>query len=178
MLRHRRCLWGHCLYVSALKLDEGKLFIVTTAHRHHTAISDYAHRWGIEMLVGIFKTRGFCLESTHLQDLERLSRLFALLMLALCWVFRTGQWLNQLKPLKLKKHGRRTKSILRHGFDHLRALSSISTREQMTSSKCYLFCPVLRVLPTLVIVMGDMGLAINESAQLNHKVLIDHSHCQ
>jgi hypothetical protein len=31
-----------------------------------------------------------------------------------------GQWLHQLKPLTLKKHGRRAKSIFRYGFDHLR----------------------------------------------------------
>lgn len=122
VLKNRRCLWGHWVYVAALKLEDGKLLIVATAHAPKTAISDYAHRWGIETLFGIFKTRGFCLESTHLQDVERLSKLFALLTLALCWAFRTGQWLHQLKPLKLKKHGRRTKSIFRYGFDHLRGI--------------------------------------------------------
>jgi len=28
-------------------------------------VKDYVMRWGIETLFGIFKTRGFCLESTH-----------------------------------------------------------------------------------------------------------------
>ncbi len=41
-------------------------------------IDDYAQRWGIETLFGIFKSRGFNLEDTHLIDSERLSRLFAL----------------------------------------------------------------------------------------------------
>ena len=71
-------------------------------------------------MFGIFKTRGFCLESTHLTDAERLSKLLALLSLALCWVILTGDWLNHIKPLKLKKHGRKAKSIFRYGFDHLR----------------------------------------------------------
>lgn len=61
----------------------------------------------IETLFGIFKTRGFCLESTHLKDSERLSKLLALLSLALCWVILTGECLHQLKPLTIKKHGRR-----------------------------------------------------------------------
>ena len=37
---------------------------------------------GIETLFGIFKSRGFNLEDTHLVDSERLSRLFALLTIA------------------------------------------------------------------------------------------------
>lgn len=74
----------------------------------------------IETLFGIFKTRGFCLESTHLSEPERLSKLLALLSLALCWVFLTGEWLQQLKPISIKKHGRKAKSIFRYGFDHLR----------------------------------------------------------
>ena len=45
-------------------------------------VKDYALRWGIETLFGIFKTRGFCLESNHFTDDERLSKLFALLTLA------------------------------------------------------------------------------------------------
>jgi hypothetical protein len=87
-----------------------------------TAIVDYANRWGIETLFGIFKTRGFCLESTHLQSSERLSKLLALLTLALCWAVLTGKWLYQLKPLKLKKHGRKVRSLFRYGFDHLRSI--------------------------------------------------------
>jgi hypothetical protein len=47
--------------------------------------SDYALRWGIETLFGIFKTRGFCLESTHFTEPERLRKLFTLLILALVW---------------------------------------------------------------------------------------------
>ena len=53
-------------------------------------VRDYALRWGIETLEGIFKTRGFCLESTHFTDPERLRKLFALLTLALVWSLKTG----------------------------------------------------------------------------------------
>ena len=122
VLQRRRRLWGHWLYVSALRLEDYSLLIVVTNHDNQTAIRDYAKRWSIETLFGIFKTRGFCLESTHLRDPERLSKLFALLTLALCWAFRTGLWLQQLKPIKIKTHGRRAKSIFRYGFDHLRSI--------------------------------------------------------
>lgn len=35
---------------------------------------------------------------------------------------RTGQWLSQHKPITIKKHGRKAKSIFRSGFDYLRRL--------------------------------------------------------
>lgn len=120
VLRHKRRLWGHWVYIVALRLEDGSLLVVATQSKPHSAIADYAKRWSIETLFGIFKTRGFCLESTHLTDSERLSKLLALLSLALCWVILTGEWLHQLKPLTIKKHGRRAKSIFRYGFDHLR----------------------------------------------------------
>ena len=75
---------------------------------------------GSKPCLAFSRTRGFCLESTHLADFERLSKLLALLSLALCWVVLTGEWLHQLKPLVIKKHGRRAKSIFRYGLDYLR----------------------------------------------------------
>lgn len=122
MLAKRRRLWGYWLYIAALRLDNNDLLLVVCPDSPPSAIADYAARWGIETLFGIFKTRGFCLESTHFTDSERLSKLFALLTIALCWAFRTGQWLHEIKPLKLKKHGRKAKSIFRYGFDHLRRI--------------------------------------------------------
>ncbi len=107
-----------------MRLDDGKLLIVITPEPCSTAISDYGKRWGIETLFGMFKTRGFCLESTHFQDRTRLSKLIALMRLALCWAVKTGEWLHQLHPIKVKKHGRLAKSVFRYGLDHLRSIFS------------------------------------------------------
>ncbi|NJN87460.1 MAG: IS4 family transposase [Leptolyngbyaceae cyanobacterium SL_7_1] len=120
VLRDKRQLWGQWVYIAALRLEDGSLLVVASQRAPQSAIADYAKRWGIETLFGIFKTRGFCLESTHLTDGERLSKLLALLLLALCWVFLIGEWLHQLKPLRLKKHGRKAKSLFRYGLDYLR----------------------------------------------------------
>lgn len=100
-------------------MEDGTLLLVATQAAPKSAITDYAKRWGIETLLGSFKSRGFCLESTHLSDAERLNKLLALLSLALCWVFLTGEWLHKLKPLVVKEHGRRAKSLFRYGFDYL-----------------------------------------------------------
>ena len=120
ILRHKRRLWGHWVYIAALRLADGSLLVVATQTAPKSAISDYAKRWGIETLFGMFKTRGFCLESTHLTDRKRLSKLLALLSLALCWAILVGEWLHQFKPLTIKKHGRKAKSVFRYGLDHLR----------------------------------------------------------
>ena len=70
----------------------------------------------------MFKTRGFCLESTHFTDAQRLSKLLALMSLAMCWAMKIGQWLHSHSPLKIKKHGRLSKSVFRYGLDYLRSI--------------------------------------------------------
>lgn len=119
-LPRRRRLWGYWVFVAGLRLEDGSLLVVISSESASTALGDYAKRWQIETLFGCFKRRGFCLESTHLSHPQRLSKLIALLSLALCWAHRSGQWLHQLVPLKLKKHGRRAKSLFRYGLDFLR----------------------------------------------------------
>lgn len=103
-----------------MRLEDGDLLLLATNYAPYTAINDYAKRWAIETLFGCFKSRGFCLESTHLQDSERLSKLIALLTLALCWCFSSGLWQSFCNPLQPKKHGHFPKSIFRLGFDFLR----------------------------------------------------------
>ena len=122
LLKRTRILWGHPVYIGALRLQDNSLLTIIAPSYCQTIIDDYAQRWGIETLFGIFKSRGFNLEDTHLTDSERLSRLFALLTIALCWAYRTGQWLSDHKPILIKKHGRKQASIFRYGFDHLRRI--------------------------------------------------------
>ena len=47
------------MVVAILRLDDGELLIVISNDSAFTALADYAHRWGIETLFGMFKTRGF-----------------------------------------------------------------------------------------------------------------------
>ena len=158
LLNRKRVLWGHQVYIGALRLEDNSLLTIIAPCYTHKIIDDYAQRWGIETaeggrrqaldlksrepstLFGIFKSRGFNLEDTHLTDSERLSRLFALLTIALCWAYRTGQWLSQLIPIKIKKHRRKAKSVFRYGFDYLRRI--LFNLEQYESD----FCQTLRFL--------------------------------
>lgn len=122
VLRRPRQVWGCWVYVAATRLEDRSLLIVVSSQPAGQAIADYGRRWSIETLFGILKTRGFCLESTHLKDPERLSKLLALLTIALCWAFKTGEWLTSQTPIVIKKHGRQAKSVFRTGFDYLRQL--------------------------------------------------------
>ena len=124
VLPKRRRLWGRWVYLAATRMNNNKLLVVATDQAPETAIADYALRWSIETLFGMFKSRGFCLEETSMREAERLKKLFALLTLALCWAVKVGQWLNDVKPLVVKAHGRLAKSVFRYGFDHLRHLCS------------------------------------------------------
>ena len=130
LLTKRRRVWGHWVYIAATRLDDHSLLVVATDQAPDTAISDYALRWSIETLFGIFKSRGFCLEETGMRDLERLKKLFALLTIALCWAVKVGHWLHACKPLTLKAHGRLAKSLFRYGFDHLRHILLNLTQSQ------------------------------------------------
>ena len=111
-------------------MNNNKLLVVATDQASETAIADYALRWSIENLLGMFKSRGFCLEETSMREAERLKKLFALLTIALCWAVKVGQWLNEVRPLPLKAHGRLAKSIFRYGFDHLRHIFSNLAKPQ------------------------------------------------
>jgi Transposase DDE domain len=117
-----RKLWGQSLAVEGMRLSSGDLLVVVAPHESAQLIREYGVRWEIETLFGCLKTRGFCLEQTHVTDPHRLKKLVALLSICFCWAHLVGEWLSRQQPLKVKKHGRLARSIFRHGFDHLRRI--------------------------------------------------------
>lgn len=119
LLPRLRRVWGMTVFVVGLRLKNDYLILIT-AEAPETALDDYAQRWEMETLFGCLKSRGFNFEDTHLTKLERISKLLGLLTLALCWCLRMGEWLHEQKSIPLKKHGRRAKSLFRHGLDRLR----------------------------------------------------------
>lgn len=115
-----RRMWGAEWHFSGCYLGKGEFLILVSPSQDETAVENYAKRWGIETLFAALKTRGFCLEQTHLTDPVRLERLLALLALTFCLCHKLGEWVQTEKVLKLKKHGNKPKSIFRLGFDKLR----------------------------------------------------------
>ncbi len=127
-LRKRRLVYGHRLYVVGKRLakpgsKEDEFVIVVTSERPAQALSTYRERWEIETLFGALKSRGFDLEATHLGDRDRIGRLVAMLALAFVWAYLMGIWLHeQVAQIKVKRHGRRARSLFRYGLDYLREI--------------------------------------------------------
>lgn len=140
----KKCwVYGHRLFVVGLRLDQQRdsLLVLITGERPRRALALYGQRWQIETLFAALKSRGFNFEETHLSAAERLEKLIALLSIAFAWAYLVGHWLDtQVKPIKIKRHGRRARSVFRYGLDHLREiLLNIEAKWQA-------FCQTLLVL--------------------------------
>jgi hypothetical protein len=117
----KRQVMGHKLFIVGVKLIDEYLIIVTPENPEE-ALENYKKRWEIETLFSSLKKTGFNFEDTHLVHGERIEKLFALMAIAFCWAHLVGEWLNEIKPLKVKKHRRLQKSIFRYGLDYMRSI--------------------------------------------------------
>lgn len=80
----------------------------------------YKRRWSIEVFFQALKARGFNMEDSCLQDLEKYRKLFAVVSIAytLCWA--TGIQDGKKNPVKRKKHGYPQYSVFRRGLNLMR----------------------------------------------------------
>jgi hypothetical protein len=63
------------------------------------------------------KSSGFNIKETHLTNINRIERLFPLVMVAFAWAYIVEVYLHEnLKPLKIKKHGNLTKGFFKYGL--------------------------------------------------------------
>ena len=122
ILNNKRKLWKHFIYLSALRLSDGKLLVVASDCLMEEPITYYARRWEIECLFACLKSKGFNFEDTHVTKPERIEKLLALLTIAFCWAYKTGEWRDTQRTIKLKKHARKAVSYFRYGLDMLRDL--------------------------------------------------------
>jgi hypothetical protein len=79
----------------------------------------YNERWQIDSEFKTLKTSGLYIEDTHLTELDRVNQLFALVLIAFVWAYKIGIYLNELCPIKIKKHGRKAKSIFKFVLTYL-----------------------------------------------------------
>lgn len=126
VLKRKRPIWSISLYLTGMRLQDGQYLILVAPQFAPNSCNDYLLRWNIETLFGSLKSKGFCLEESHLSDSIKLKKLIAVLSIAFSWAFLVGIFLSHHKPIKIKKHSRLSKSIFRFGFDHLRRFFSSS----------------------------------------------------
>ena len=117
-LRKKRWIKGSEVYMGGQKLKQSRgkkadYLILISNLPIKTAKCLYARRWGIEVLFGELKSRGFNFEDTHITIPDRIENLIALLTMAHIWAVKTGLWIiKQTKEIPIKKHGRKAISIL------------------------------------------------------------------
>lgn len=83
----------------------------------------YRKRWAIEMVFQAFKTRGFNIENTHLNELHKLKKLIAFVSLAYAFTTSLGIYVHKkITKLSKKKHGYLAKSFTRKGIEIIQEL--------------------------------------------------------
>lgn len=114
---------GQLCYLSGCKLNNrnGKqdFLIIISFNKPEKAQQDYKQRWQIEMSFKAMKSSGFDIEKTHLKDIDRIVKLILLVMIAFVWCYKIGIHLHLINPIKIKKHGRKAKSIFKYGLSFL-----------------------------------------------------------
>jgi len=114
---------GQLCYLSASKIKNkqgvAELQIIVSFNKPDESQSLYKERWQIESAFKALKTSGFNIEDTHLTDLDRINKLLAMVLFAFTWAYLAGIFLDSLHPIKIKKHGRRAKSLFKYGLTYI-----------------------------------------------------------
>lgn len=99
--------------------DGEMLFLIGTIDQLELTKS-YKRRWSIEVFFQALKARGFNMEDSCLQNIEKYRKLFAVVSIAytLCWA--TGIEDGKINPVKCKKHGYPQYSVFRRGLNMMR----------------------------------------------------------
>ena len=98
-----------CLSASKLKSKEGipELQIIIA----EKAQQIYKEQWQIETAFRALKSSGFHIEDTHLTDLNRIEKLFSIVMIAFAWAYVAGVFANEhLKPVRILNNGKKQKA--------------------------------------------------------------------
>jgi DDE family transposase len=100
--------------------DDQPWFILSDLPADHRALSTYAARFHIEEMFRDFKEFGFRLETTHLRDRERVSRLLLCVCLAHVWLMNAGVWVGKRGlRRRVDRHKKRQLSYFQIGWRYL-----------------------------------------------------------
>jgi hypothetical protein len=106
---------------SLVKNKQGKpeYQIIISFNKPDQAQATYKERWQIETAFRALKSSGFNIEDTHLTKLDRIEKMLSLVLIAFAWTYRIGIFIDKIKPIKIKKHGRRAYSYFKYGLIEL-----------------------------------------------------------
>jgi hypothetical protein len=112
-------VYGSIMQVVATKSPEGERVMVASDLPIDETLEVYRERWKIECSFSALKSRGLGLEETHMTAPDRIGRLFGFLSVGLMWMVLAGEWRSREKPIKVKKHGHKAKSMCTYGLEVL-----------------------------------------------------------
>jgi hypothetical protein len=108
-------VWGN-VYIKPLP-DGDILFLFGTCEAKFLA-QLYRKRWNIEVLFQNIKTRGFNLEDTHIQEIQRIRKLIAMVSIAYSFCVSLGIYINRkIKKIKVNVDNYRVNSFFRTGMN-------------------------------------------------------------
>lgn len=100
--------------------DDEPWYILSDLPADHRVLSTYAVRFHIEEMFRDFKEFGFRLETTHLKDPERVSRLLLCVCLAHVWLMNIGIWVSKRGwRRQVDRHKQRQLSYFQIGWRYL-----------------------------------------------------------
>jgi hypothetical protein len=143
---YRRIVYvnGQLCYLSASKIKNKQgaleLQIIVSFNKPDESQSLYKERWQTESAFKALKSSGFNIEDTHLTDLDRINKLLALVLFAFTWAYLAGIFLDSLVPIKIKKHGRRAKSLFKYGLTYLASVLFSNDIEKFKDVCKFLSC--------------------------------------
>lgn len=121
----------------AMKTLIDDYLIVIGTHHPKKLFKDYKHRWSIETFFQSIKNRGFNVENTHLQILERLRKLFAIVAVSFVFCLHLGiHHHGKVQKIETKNHGYKANSFFRKGLDKWRNVC-IFTKEKKEQFELY-----------------------------------------
>ena len=104
-------------------------YLVSNQPSEAALLKIYRKRMWIEEMYGDMKGHGFDLEVTHLDDQERISRLFLGICMVFVWLISMGSWVVKRGYRHFVDHkSRRDKSYFRIGWDWIERCISLERR--------------------------------------------------
>jgi hypothetical protein len=118
--------------ISQTRGEKPELLIIISYNKNEQSFLNYKDRWQIETCFRAMKSSGFDIENTHLQDIDRIEKLINLVMIAFIWCYKIGDYLDKyVKPITIKKHGHRAKSVFKYGLEYISNMLLNSQREDV-----------------------------------------------
>ena len=100
--------------------DDEPWYILSDLPADHRVLATYAVRFRIEEMFRDFKEFGFRLETTHLRDPARVSRLLLCVCLAHVWLMNAGVWVSKRGfRRQIDRHKKRQLSYFQIGWRYL-----------------------------------------------------------